>query len=461
MAVFTGSGSEDSPSITFSIDTDTGIFRPSADQVAVSTDGIEAARIDSSGRILVGTSTARQSRAGSTSFQTQLQLEADSSTAGIAISRFVDAPTPSYLSLQKGRGTGAAPTIVADSDTTGRITFSGWDGANFTTSAIIESEVDGTPGTDDMPGRLIFKTTADGSSLPEARMRIDSSGRVGIGVVTSPEIGLRILQDANGADLKVVSANWEATTGTITNLTNFSASRSTAGATITNLYGFAADNNLTSATNNYGFYSDLPSGTGRWNFYANGNAPNYFAGNVGINTTDPTGGGALPGGGIAVTIEGNLTTGSRCLALATDAGSGDLALQVVTRTNYATQKFVIYGDGSVENTTGSIGTLSDIRFKTNIAPASSQWADIKDIEIVNYDLQGEDRRLLGVVAQQVETVSPGLVVDRPKYNEQGEETDSIKGVRLSILYMKAVKALQEAMERIETLEAKVVTLEGA
>jgi hypothetical protein len=120
------------------------------------------------------------------------------------------------------------------------------------------------------------------------RLRIDSSGHVGIGGATSSTIGIRIIQDAAGADLTVVSANWTATTGTVANIKNFAASRSTAGATITNLYGFFADSILTSATNNYGFYSEIPSSTGRWNFYAAGTANNYFAGNVGIGTTNPT-----------------------------------------------------------------------------------------------------------------------------------------------------------------------------
>jgi len=61
MAVFTGLGLAASPSITFSADTNTGIFSPGTDQVAISTNGTERARIDSSGRLLVGTSTSQGS----------------------------------------------------------------------------------------------------------------------------------------------------------------------------------------------------------------------------------------------------------------------------------------------------------------------------------------------------------------------------------------------------------------
>jgi hypothetical protein len=77
---------------------------------------------------------------------------------------------------------------------------------------------------------------------------------------------------------------------TLPQLNHFDAGQSTfgAGSSVTNQVGFFANSSLTGATNNYGFYSNIASGTGRWNFYANGTADNYFAGNVGIGTTSPS-----------------------------------------------------------------------------------------------------------------------------------------------------------------------------
>lgn len=66
--------------------------------------------------------------------------------------------------------------VVASGDNIGAISFSGDDGTNFIPAASITAAVDGTPGTNDMPGRLVFSTTADGASSPTERMRIDSSG---------------------------------------------------------------------------------------------------------------------------------------------------------------------------------------------------------------------------------------------------------------------------------------------
>jgi hypothetical protein len=68
--------------------------------------------------------------------------------------------------------------VVNSGDTIGTISFEGNDGTNFITAAGIFAQVDGTPGTNDMPGRLVFSTTADGASSPTERMRIDNSGNV-------------------------------------------------------------------------------------------------------------------------------------------------------------------------------------------------------------------------------------------------------------------------------------------
>lgn len=81
------------------------------------------------------------------------------------------------LSLGKSRGTSIGTrVIVQDGDELGQIGFLGDDGTNFISAAGIFAYVDGTPGTNDMPGKLAFKTTADGASAPTTRVEIDSAG---------------------------------------------------------------------------------------------------------------------------------------------------------------------------------------------------------------------------------------------------------------------------------------------
>ena len=180
----------------------------------------------------------------------------------------------------------------------------------------------------------------------------------------------------------------------------------------------------------------------------------------------------------------------------------------------------IRDSGNVENVNNSYGASSDERIKQNITDASSQWDDIKALKIRNYKLKKDtSKTLIGVVAQELEASGMnGLVggstaedgetvalssdfgtvytaddaetkdgVDAVLYTAEDQEVidgdynvgdikvaathskkigdikttnQKVKSVKYSILYMKAIKALQEAQTRIETLESKVTALEG-
>jgi hypothetical protein len=121
----------------------------------------------------------------------------------------------------------------------------------------------------------------------------------------------------------------------------------------------------------------------------------------------------------------------------------------------------VWSNGNMYNLNGTYGSLSDETIKQDIVDAGSQWEDIKALKVRKYRLKSEvadnpnAKPMIGLVAQELETTSAGLVDEMT--NEDGS---TIKGVKYSILYMKAVKALQEAIERIETLEAKVTSLEN-
>jgi hypothetical protein len=132
-----------------------------------------------------------------------------------------------------------------------------------------------------------------------------------------------------------------------------------------------------------------------------------------------------------------------------------------TDTTNGTASFIVRPNGNVENTNNSYGAISDIKLKENIVDANSQWDDIKALRPVNYNFkEGQTHTQLGLIAQEVELVSPGLVSESSDRDEDGNDLGTVtKSVNYSVLYMKAVKALQEAMERIETLEAKVAALE--
>ena len=107
----------------------------------------------------------------------------DGGNSGISASRFSNNPSPSSLILSKSRGTSIGSyTIVQNNDEVGMIDFRGADGTdNMSKVAEIQASIDGTPGSNDMPGRLTFHTTADGANSTTERLRITSTGRTSIG----------------------------------------------------------------------------------------------------------------------------------------------------------------------------------------------------------------------------------------------------------------------------------------
>jgi hypothetical protein len=120
----------------------------------------------------------------------------------------------------------------------------------------------------------------------------------------------------------------------------------------------------------------------------------------------------------------------------------------------------IWSNGNLVNTNNSYGSLSDLKLKENIVDSNSQWDDLKAFRVVNYNFKpetgAETFKQLGLIAQEVELVSPGLVSESPDRDEEGNDLGTVtKSVNYSVLYMKAVKALQEAMERIEVLEQRL------
>jgi hypothetical protein len=153
----------------------------------------------------------------------------------------------------------------------------------------------------------------------------------------------------------------------------------------------------------------------------------------------------------------------------------------------------IWSDGDLQNHDNSYGSTSDERIKQDIRDSNSQWNDIKNIKIRNYKKKDDVKQYgenaweqIGVIAQELETVSPKLIKhsdpspsdilfntsfgtlyqegdeipEDKKIGDVKEIYEQVKGVKYSILYMKAIKALQEAMERIEQLEAKTTSLEA-
>jgi hypothetical protein len=172
-------------------------------------------------------------------------------------------------------------------------------------------------------------------------------------------------------------------------------------------------------------------------------------------------GSSIAGSPIAVIDNSSNTSGTQVLGLLNRANANNTSSYylVCQEPNVANRCF-IYGNGNLANANNSYGAISDVKLKENIADAASQWGDVKALQVRNYNFKEETgqqtHRQIGLVAQEAEQVSPGLVYESPDRDADGNDLGTVtKSVNYSVLYMKAVKALQEAMERIETLEARL------
>jgi len=673
-------GTASAPSFYFGTDTNTGLYHSAADEVAITTGGTQRIAVDSSGRLLVGTGSSRSNWYNGSGRDPQIQLEQSGNTR-LGLTRTDDSNNGPELLFGGTRG--SSYEIVSSGDEIGEISFQGADGSELVEAANIKALVDGTPGANDMPGRLVFSTTADGASSPSERLRIDSSGNVGIGN-SSPDGRLHVQDTANDlqirvggttagrdplirlqgrntaddtnvyADIKLDSDNQllllndpGTTGGTIGQNPVAIDSSGNVGIGIAptthnlHIHTGDSDNNFIHLTNTttgstagdgviLGLDSDeslLISQKENNHIEVHTNNTERMridsSGNVGIGTTSPgqalhvvgtirattdfqlrdssnnrvlviedafndarisnevnggdiifrTNSGSnserlridssgrllvgttsnfvrgnvqvIDSGGGELTIGRNDTsvssgndlghiffassaggTANACASIQcyadADQGSGDYPTrlmfsttadgasspsermrigtggmisyladagwesQILYNKNSAgsvrsfiigrysataltgasgtdgTISFQVTTNGNVTNTNNSYGAISDAKLKENIVDASSQWDDIKDLRVRNYNfIEGQTHTQIGVVAQEVETVSPGLVTESPDTDDEGNDLGTVtKSVNYSVLYMKAVKALQEAMDRIETLEAKVAALEA-
>jgi hypothetical protein len=127
-------------------------------------------------------------------------------------------------------------------------------------------------------------------------------------------------------------------------------------------------------------------------------------------------------------------------------------------------RFKVTSNGNCYNVSGTYTSgVSDIKYKEQVVDANSQWDDIKNLRVVNFKFikdvaENGDNALkhIGFIAQEVEKTSPHLIEEMS--DEKTGET--WKTIKASIIHTKAIKALQEAMARIEELENRLIKLES-
>ena len=324
------------------------VYDTSDDSLAFSTNGLvnERARIDSSGRLLVGTSST--SPVGL--FTGIMQLKQSSDACTVTLLSEMNSSFGSYIFLGKSRG---ANGLVSNGDTLGEIVFAGGDGTDVnSTGASIRGEVDGTPGANDMPCRLVFSTTADGASSPTERMRITSSGRFNFNTGSAEPS-----DTVNGTQIHETG------------------------------YIFCSVDGSTA-----GFFNR--------------------------NTSDGT-------------------------------------LVGFRRSNVAV------GSISVTTTATAYNTSSDYRLKENVLPLTGAADRLNQLQVKRFNFIADpDKTVDGFLAHEAQAVVPECVTGtKDEVDDEGNPV--YQGIDQSKLVPLLTAALQEALGRIETLEAEVATLKSS
>jgi hypothetical protein len=475
-------GSAAAPSITNDGDTNTGIFFPAADTIAFAEGGVEAARFDSSGNFCLGTAavltsgkislqanlstanamTIRDSGTtyGVSSYYTLYQNSAGSTVGGIGHTAVTSLGINAITDLQFftasteraridssgnvgiGNTTPSSYNAVADNLVIGT---SGSNGLTIVAGTTNDGSIhfaDGTSGADADRGQIFYSHAGNymvfGTDAVE-RMRINSSGNVGIGTTS-----LTYKLEVNGAirgkeNIYVGRASDNAVIGAISEGTSsgflITAAAGGSDSTIQFKTGGSERARIDSSGN---LLVGTTSGTEKFCVTSSANASTaFFLNNNGTAANQY---------GIVVKLNG-------------DPNNTNHMVQCL---GGATERATIRANGGLANYSANNVNLSDARTKTDIQDAGGYLAKICAIPVrtFKYKDQTDDLLSLGCIAQEVEAVAPELV-DVSGFGETPDDGVPLKAIYQTDLQYALMKCIQEQQALITQLTARITALEGA
>ena len=444
----------------------------------------ERMRITATGQVLIGTASAR-AVGGESNPRLHIEGSGNTSNSWVNITRFQAGTGAPNLQFGKARSnTAGTYTIVQDDDNLGQISFLGADGTDLANyAAVIRAQVDGSPASNNIPGRLVFQTASGGTN--SERMRIDSNGDVSIGSATN----------GGGNRLLIVDSHTEAfvnPSDSILRITNENASANNNQASISftcSSTGVGADSAIVSQAEDASGNSSLQF----WTDTTNGMTEKLritSAGRIGINNTNPAY--LFDVQGTSVIARFKSTNNNNVFALsgnnASDLvylgtnSSGDFLLSVgnsiTTRLNVSNAGRVrlsgvpgvagsnltnvsIESDGNLCTTTSlrkyktNITTMSDTSWLYDLNPVTFNWKKKTEVdgETTWEDTADNNGTQYGLIAEEVKEVKNDFCY----YDNNGD----LSGVHYDRLIAPLIKALQEQKAEIDALKTKVATLEGS
>jgi hypothetical protein len=393
------------PSITNIGDTNTGIFFPAADTIAFTEGGTESMRIDSSGNVGIGTA--------SPSVRLHANVE---SSSEVDVARFQASNGADVQFLDIG----------ADA-----------------TNNLVSFDVTGSSS-----GSYVFRS--GGSE----RMRIDSSGNVGIGT-SSPATKL----DVSGNALLSGASGYK-----YLYFNSVVESSSLRFAKIGKNYDSTFDLGIWASTHTAGnsaatvFYRDLTTESMRID----------SSGNLLVGSTSANGKLYVENSSVTNTAKFSDTNASTtsdgiCIALAARNTTNNTFYALgYYNTGVGAYKFRVADSGNVTNTNNSYGAISDVKLKENIVDASPKLEDLCKVKIRQYNLKSDpDHKQIGVVAQELEEVFAGLVETTIDKDLEGNDLGTTtKQVKYSVFVPMLIKAIQEQQSIITDLKSRIEALEN-
>ena len=343
-----------------------------------------------------------------------------------------------YINFAKSRDTVSTTTsftIVNSGDALGRISFVGADGTNFGHQAAkITGAADAAFGENDVPGRLEFYTTGDGGTTVTERMRIDSTGNVGIGTTTT--IGARLELAANNASAPL-------NTLLFTDLDTATAANQQIGKIAFKSKDASGDGELVRAFINCFAEDTTPS------------AAISFAVNAG-------GAGTATEEAMRIDSNGNLGIGVTSIdaKLKVQAANGNTTFNCFNAGS-GSQTYIAFNISGGGTATGSIttngsttayNTSSDYRLKENISDLTGATARLKQLIPKRFNfLATPSKTVDGFLAHEVSDIVPEAV-SGAKDAVDADGNPEYQGIDQSKLVPLLVATIQELEARIAKLE---------